>query len=521
MKDKNYFPLFMLIAVAFGVLLGTTLNFYTEIPILVGNKSENKIKKLLQFIEQEYVDNIDTDSVLDDVITEIVANLDPHSVYFPKEIYAVSKENLQGNFEGIGVQFFMHQDSLVVTHILSGGPSETAGILAGDRILIADKDTLYGKNMRSRDIVKILKGPTNTKVDLQIYRKGIENLIMVTLRRNKVPIQSAKVAYMINDSLGYLKLDRFAATSYHEVNSKLLQLKAEGAKNLVFDLRQNGGGFIHIANAIIDEFIPEGKLIVFTENNKSIKEEFYATEEGVFEEANIYVLIDEGSASASEIFAGAFQDNDQGTIIGRRSFGKGLVQREMKLGDGSAVRLTIARYYTPTGRSIQKPYSLNDVASYANDYKNRVLRGELLHKDSIKVYDSLKFTTPKGKVVYGGGGIIPDVFVAVDTTSYIENEYFSKINSFTFEYADDNRNELLEQGFEDYDLNTEQQKNILEVFLSETNLERNVSAEKKALLSHYLKALIARQIFDETSFSKINDRRDPMLLKVIELDSIQ
>lgn len=521
MRNKNNFPLFLGIAIAFGILVGASLNFPSENVFFKGNSSEQKIKKLLQFIEQDYVDKVDTDGILDNVITDIISNLDPHSVYFPKEIYSASQENLQGNFEGIGVQFFMYQDSLVVTHILSGGPSETAGVLAGDRILIADKDTLYGKNMRSRDIVKILKGPSNTTVDLQIYRKGAENLIPITIRRNKVAIQSAEVAYMINDSLGYLKLERFAATSYHEVSDKLNDLKSKGAKNLVFDLRQNGGGFIHVANAIIDEFLSDGKLIVFTENNKGKKEEFYATEQGVFERGTIYVLIDEGSASASEIFAGALQDNDQGVIIGRRSFGKGLVQQEMKLGDGSAVRLTIARYYTPTGRSIQKPYKLNDGENYAHDYQDRILNGELLSRDSIKVIDSLKFTTPKGKVVYGGGGIIPDVFVAVDTTSYIENGYFSKINSFTFKYADYHRNELLEQGFEKYDLNTEQQKNILEVFLSETNLERNISAEKKALLSHYLKALIARQIFDETSFSKINDRRDPMLLKVIELDSLQ
>ena len=521
MRNKNNFPLFLGIAIAFGILVGSTLNFPTDVALFSGNKSEQKIKKLLQFIEQDYVDKVDTDGILDDVITDIITKLDPHSIYFPKDIYSASQENLQGNFEGIGVQFMMHQDSLVVTHVLKDGPSEIAGVLAGDRILIAGKDTLFNKNMISRDIVKILKGPANTVVDLQIHRKGLDKLLSISLKRNKVAILSAEVSYMLNDSLGYLKLDRFAATSYNEVSSKLFSLKEQGAKNLIFDLRQNGGGFIHIANAIIDEFLGDGKLIVFTENNKGSKEEFYATKEGQFEEGTVYVLIDEGSASASEIFAGALQDNDQGVIIGRRSFGKGLVQQEMKLGDGSAVRLTIARYYTPTGRSIQKPYKLNDGENYAHDYQDRILSGELLSRDSIKVTDSLKFTTPKGKVVYGGGGIIPDVFVAVDTTAYLENGYFTKINSFTFEYADSHRSSLVTQGFEKYDNDTEQQKHILNLFLEEVQLEKTATSDKKKLVSHYLKALIARQAFDETAFSKINDRRDPMVLKVLELDSIQ
>jgi carboxyl-terminal processing protease len=521
MRDKNNFPLYLAVAIVFGIFIGSTLDFPTEGTLFQGNQSEQKIKKLLQFIEQDYVDNVDTEDILDKVITDIVSSLDPHSVYFPKDTYAASQENLRGNFEGIGVQFFMHLDSLVVTHVLKGGPSEVAGILAGDRILIADTDTLFNKNMRSRDIVKILKGPANTSVDLQIYRRGFDSLFPVSLRRNKVAILSAEVAYMLNDSLGYLKLDRFAATSAAEVGLQLQELKKRGAKNLVFDLRQNGGGFIHIANLIIDEFLEKGKLIVFTENNKGNKQEFFATEEGSFENGNIYVLLDEGSASASEIFAGALQDNDKGVIIGRRSFGKGLVQEEMKLGDGSAIRLTIARYYTPTGRSIQKPYKLNDGANYAQDYQDRILNGELLSRDSIKVVDSLKFTTPKGKVVYGGGGIIPDVFVAVDTTSYLENGYFSKMNTFTFEYADSHRKKMVAKGFENYDQDTAQQEKILALFLKEILLERELPADKKKVLRHYLKALIARQLFDETAFFQINGRRDPMLLKVLELDSIQ
>ncbi|WP_152286107.1 S41 family peptidase [Flavicella marina] len=519
MRNKNNFPLFLGIAIAFGIFVGSTLNFPSESGLFSANKSEQKIKKLLQFIEQDYVDQVNTDEILDDVIADIISSLDPHSVYFPKDIYAASHENLKGNFEGIGVQFLMHNDSLVVTHVIEGGPSEAAGILAGDRILIANNDTLVNKNITSRDVVKVLKGPANTNVDLQVYRKDIDSILPIAIKRNKVPILSAEVAYMLNDSLGYLKLDRFAATSYHEVSSKLFELKEKGAKNLVFDLRQNGGGFIHVANAIIDEFLEDGKLIVFTKNNKNKKEEFFATEEGIFEKGKVYVLIDEGSASASEIFAGALQDNDKGVIIGRRSFGKGLVQQEMKLGDGSAVRLTIARYYTPTGRSIQKPYKLNDGENYAHDYQDRILSGELLSKDSIKVADSLKYTTPKGKVVYGGGGIIPDVFVPIDTTTYIENVYFSQLNSFTFEYGDAHRKEILENGFENFENNFDEDDVIVNAFLKEVRFERSVDAKKKTILKHYLRAFIARQVFDETAFYELYQKRDPMIQKVMVLES--
>lgn len=521
MRNKNNFPLFLGIAIAIGIFIGSTLNFPEGNALFVQNKNEQKMKKLMQFIEQDYVEKVDTDALLDEVIVDIISKLDPHSVYFPKSMYSASQENLQGNFEGIGVHFQMRNDSLVVSKVVKNGPSDKAGIVAGDRILIADSDTLFNKNLHSSQIVKILKGPAQSEVQLQIYRKGNPNLIPIKIIRDKIPILSAEVGYMVNDSLGYLKLDRFAATSYTEVSRQLRNLKNEGAKNLIFDLRQNSGGFIHIANLIIDEFLSKGKLIVFTENNKGKKDEFFATEKGEFEEGKIYVLIDEGSASASEIFAGALQDNDQGVIIGRRSFGKGLVQQEMKLGDGSAVRLTIARYYTPTGRSIQKPYKLNDNENYAHDYKDRILNGELLSKDSIKVVDSLKYTTPKGKVVYGGGGIIPDVFVAVDTTSYIEGGYFALLSKFTFEYADAHRTEILETGFENFNTAFDMDGKILESFLNEAKTGGEVNKQKKEMLKHYLKAMLAREVFDETAFSIINNKRDPMILKVLELERNQ
>ena len=521
MKNKNNLPLYLGLSLAIGVLIGGFFNFPNVNSSVFGTTDSNqKIQKLLTFIEQEYVDKVDTEVLLDNVIADLLGKLDPHSVYFPKDEFLANKENLQGNFEGIGVQFSMHKDTLVVTHVLKGGPSEGSGILAGDRILVANQDTLFNKNLSNLDIVKVLKGPANTPVALSVYRKDNEALLTFNLERNKVAIQSAEVAYMLTDQLGYVKLDRFAMTSFQELQQQLVALKKEGATNLILDLRQNGGGYIHIANQIADQFLSEGKLIVFTENNKGVKEEFYATDKGVFQKGKVYVLIDEGSASASEIVAGALQDNDIGTIVGRRSFGKGLVQEEMKLGDGSAVRLTIARYFTPTGRSIQKPYKMNDAQGYALDYQNRLLNGELLSKDSIKVTDSLKFTTAKGKVVYGGGGIIPDVFVAVDTTRYIENRYFMKINDFTFAYADTHRKALLTKGFTSFEREYDANTKVLNAYIHKFKTEKwKLNSKQKHILNHYLKALITRQVFGETAFYKVTNTEDVMISKILELEA--
>ncbi|MFC2110281.1 S41 family peptidase [Bacteroidota bacterium] len=519
LNNTKNLPLLLGLAVAFGIALGSMFNFQNEFTnYFVSSQKDSKLRKLIQFIEQDYVDEVNTDNLVEDVITGIVNKLDPHSVYFPKEDFVANHENMQGKFEGIGVQFFMNNDSLVVTKVIKGGPSEKAGVLAGDRILLANNDTLFNKNLSSRDVVKILKGPAETQVDLEIFRKETQEIVKIPIIRNKVDILSVEVAYMLTDSLGYLKLDRFAMTSYNEFKNKLTDLQNQGAKKLVLDLRQNGGGFIHVANAIIDEFLEKGKLIVFTENNKGRIEESYATANGSFQNGKVYVLIDEGSASASEILAGALQDNDKGVIVGRRSFGKGLVQQEMDLGDGSAVRLTVARYFTPTGRSIQKPYKLNDGENYSHDYQERILRGELLSKDSIKVADSLKFTTPKGKVVYGGGGIIPDVFVPIDTTAYLENFYFNSLNNFTFDYVDKRRKKMKSLKVEDFVASFDLNDEVLKEYFKYIKWDKVVSEEKKKLIKHYLKALVARQAYDEIAFYKINQQQDKMIEKVLELE---
>ena len=520
MKNKNNFPIYFSLAVVLGIIIGMSLNGSSSdmLSLSRNTSQEKKIKRLINFIERDYVDKVDTEDLLDGAITQMLGKLDPHSVYIPKENQQANIENMQGNFVGIGVQFRMIKDSITVIQPIKGGPSIKAGIKAGDRILMANKDTLYGKNMFSNKVPKYLKGKPNTKVALQVYRKSNDSLFTIDITRGKVNIKSVDLAYMINDSVGYIKLDRFARNTYREFKSSLNTLIDDGMTDLVLDLRGNGGGYIDIANSIIDEFLEDDKLIVFTKNNKDEIDESFATSRGSFEKGGLYVLIDENSASASEIVAGALQDNDKGTIIGRRSFGKGLVQVEMDLGDGSAVRLTTARYYTPTGRSIQKPYSKDGNRNYYRDYQKRIASGELLNKDSIKVVDSLKFETPKGKVVYGGGGIIPDVFVAIDTTSYMSNFYFNTVNNFAFDYVDNNRKKLQNWNVDSFVNDFDKDETVLDSYLSSIKDRAKPSYNTKKSLKKYLKASIANVLFGDVGFYRIIHQDDKMLQKVLELE---
>ncbi|CAA0230711.1 S41 family peptidase [Tenacibaculum maritimum] len=525
--NKNNLPIYLSIAIVIGILIGYLLNLGQGNNLAFSPKSskEIKIKRLIDYIQHDYVDTINTDSLLDDAITNMLEKLDPHSVYIPKENLQAVTENMQGNFVGIGVQFRMNQDSIMVIHPIKNGPSIKAGIKAGDRILLANKDTLYGKGLRSNQILNVLKGNPNTNITLQIYRKTIDSLFEVEIQRGKVNIKSVDVAYMLNDSIGYIKLDRFARNTYKEFKNALNSLLNKGMTDLVLDLRGNGGGFIDIANQIVDEFLEDGKLIVFTKNNKGRIHKSFATEKGDFENGGLYVLIDQNSASASEIVAGALQDNDKGTIIGRRSFGKGLVQEEMELGDGSAVRLTTARYYTPTGRSIQKQYksknNLNikgfaNTIEYSNDIQERYENGELFHKDSIKIIDSLKFTTPKGKIVYGGGGIVPDVFIPIDTTNYIQNIYFRPINEFTFDYVDRNRKELSKLSIEDFIQNFDHDNSVSALFVSKLGATV-LSPKLKRQLKKHLKTLVASELFSDEGLYRVNQLDDKMIQKVFTL----
>lgn len=529
--NKNNLPLYFAFAIVLGILIGSFFSGGNSSNNLFAKKSPNeaKIKRLMDYIERDYVDSVNTDKILDGAITQILGKLDPHSRYIPKENLQAVTENMQGNFVGIGVQFRMIKDSITVIQPIKGGPSIKAGIVAGDRILMSNQDTLFGKNYNSNTIPKYLKGKKGTNVKLQVYRKTNDSLFTVHLRRGDVAIKSVDVSYMLNDSVGYIKLERFARTSYREFKSALTKLQNRGMTDLVLDLRGNGGGYIDIAHKITDEFLEDGKLIVYTKDNKGNVDNYYATNRGTFEKGGLYVLVDQNSASASEIVAGALQDNDRGTTLGRRTFGKGLVQEDRDLGDGSAVRLTIARYYTPTGRSIQKPYEKGNGEKYSNDFNNRYRNGELLNKDSIKVVDSLKFTTPKGKIVYGGGGIVPDVFVAIDTTSYLNNFYFNTVQNFAFDLVDNNRKEFTKVSLDDfiksYDIEKAYSAYIKRINSTLLDTRRrlnrtyNPKGKTAETLKQYLKATIANQIYGDEGFYRIIQLDDKMLLKVLELES--
>ncbi|CAL2082100.1 S41 family peptidase [Tenacibaculum sp. 190524A05c] len=528
--NKNNLPIFFAIAMAFGILIGA---FFTGQSTTLSKSSlnEQKVKRLINFIEQDYVDEVNTDELLDGAIAQMLTKLDPHSVYIPKENLQAVTENMQGNFVGIGVQFRIIEDSITVVHPMKGGPSIKKGIKAGDRILIADSDTLYGKGIGNGQVLKTLKGAPNTEVKLKVYRKSNDSLFDVTVERGKVNIKSVDIAYMLNDSIGYIKLDRFARNTYKEFKESLTILKELGMTDLVLDLRGNGGGFIDIANKIVDEFLEDDKLIVFTKNNGGEINESFATERGDFEDGGLYVLMDENSASASEIVAGALQDNDKGIIVGRRSFGKGLVQEEMDLGDGSAVRLTTARYYTPTGRSIQKPYkkpskedenglsgnASSSQVNYGSEVENRYKNGELLNRDSIKIVDSLKYTTPKGKIVYGGGGIVPDVFVPIDTSSYISTYYYAYLNDFAFKYVDNNRTKLSGIRIDEFIKSFDDDNKVSNTFLSKIK-DFQPSMLTKQKLRKFLKATIARELFNDQGLYRMNHLDDKMILKVLELE---
>lgn len=518
-KNNIYIPLLLAVAVILGIAIGSKLNYPKSTNALLFNQSpqEEKIKRLIDYIQYDYVDKVDTDSLLDGTIKQILSKLDPHSVYIPAADAGEIAERMSGEFVGIGVSFRMYGDSITVMKVLEDGPSKKAGIKSGDRILIADKDTLYGKNLENDFIISKLKGKPRTKVNLTIYRKSEDKIYTVLLKRGKVPIKSIDAHYMINDSLGYIKLSRFAATSYDEFKKALDELLAQKMDHLVLDLRGNPGGYLGVATKIVDEFLEDDKLIVFTKNKGGKIDKSFASEKGDFEDGKVYVLIDENSASASEIIAGALQDNDKGIIVGRRSFGKGLVQQEMELGDGSAVRLTISRYYTPTGRSIQKPYE-GDKNYYNDNFRERYLSGELESVDSIKVVDSLKYTTPKGKTVYGGGGIVPDEFVAIDSVAYFGTFYITAMRNFVFNYVDTHRKELEKMTFEEFNENFDKDDKILDDFLAIVQKNTQGEIEHKAYFKRYLHSVFAGSLFDDTAFHKVINKNDKMLQTINELE---
>lgn len=521
-KYKIYIPLLIGLAVAAGIFIGGNLDFQDKSDkLFTSNSKKDKLNRLIDYIDFEYVEDVNTDSIVDVTVNGILDNLDPHSVYIPKEKMKRTAENMKGNFVGIGINFYTFKDTITVIKTIENGPSAKAGILGGDRILEANGQSLLGETNDS--LVEKLRGKRYSEVILKVLRKGEPDLLTFNVTRDEVPIKSVDASYMLTDNLGYIKINRFAESTYQEFIDALKDLKNEGATSLALDLRGNPGGFLEIAVNIIDEFLEDNKLIVYTRNKKGDEDRSYATKRGIFENGQVFVMIDENSASASEIIAGALQDNDKGTIVGRRSYGKGLVQREMQLGDGSAVRLTVSKYYTPTGRSIQRSYA-NGNTDYYDDFAYRVNNGELLDPSKIEVADSLKYKTPKGKIVYGGGGIIPDVFVPLDqkmyneTLSFLERKgYFS---NFIFEEIEKDRqayNAISKQDFFDNFQVDDQMVKDFENYLQIKTRSNIVFVAYRDQAKYYLKATIAEQLYGFGAFYKILNKHDTMIDKVKQL----
>ncbi len=506
----------------FGLFLGLFGYKYLEQHRRIENPTKEKFNRLLDYVDHYYVSEVNTDSIVDATINSILSKLDPHSVYIAPEDAQFITERMNGDFVGIGVNFMINKDTIMVIKTIPDGPSDVAGIYAGDRILMANKDTLYGKRLNEiKSVTTYLKGPLNSKVNLEVYRpqKGKQHF---NVTRGVVPIKSVQASIQLNDTLGYIKVERFAKTTYKEFKKALTGLKKSGVSSLIVDLRNNSGGYIAPAIDIADEFLEDDKLILFTKDRDEKIDKSFATSSGMFEEGNIYVLIDENSASASEILAGALQDNDKGTIIGRRSFGKGLVQQEMELGDGSKVRLTVSRYYTPTGRSIQRPYDKGTEAYY-DEYTERYESGELTDASKVKFNDTLVFTTPKGKKVYGGGGIIPDVYVPKDISHDLEvlnfADYAGVIVQFVFVELDSNRSfyrDVASKGIETLEISDDLVKAFKKYSEGKGLVYKGIDINDTIKI--YLQSEMARQLNDNDQSFRLRLKTDPMLKKILDLD---
>jgi carboxyl-terminal processing protease len=525
-KLSVYFPFFLALVLIFGIVIGIQLGNVGKGFSFFSLKRSDKLNEIIDYVHNNYVDTVSEVTLNEKAITSLLQTLDPHSVYIPAREYHDALDPLLGGFEGIGVQFRIENDTITVITPVSGGPSEKLGIKAGDRIVRIDGKNVAGIKITNNDVMRKLKGKKGTKVNVSIFRRGVHGLLDYTVTRDVIPTYSMDVAYMVKPGIGYIRLNNFSATTHEEINNGLKRLRSQGMKKLIFDLRGNGGGYLQAAIDVADEFLPAQKLIVYTEGQHHPREYFYATAEGLFETGDLIVMIDEWSASASEIVAGAIQDNDRGTIIGRRSFGKGLVQGQLTLKDSSLVRLTISRYYTPTGRCIQKPYN-NGTDAYYNDYYHRFMNGELDNPDSIHFADSLKFKTPKGKVVYGGGGIMPDIYVPVEKDSALRyyNQVVNKgfLYQYAFDYTDKYRKDLEKyKSFAEFDRNFRITDEVYNDFTAYA-LKKGVKHEGKNLVFSdnrakiLLKAYIGRNILDNAGFYPLLNSFDPAFLKAVEM----
>jgi carboxyl-terminal processing protease len=493
----------------------------------VSNNQLEKLQSVIQIINYAYVDTVSQEKLIEHAIVGMLDQLDPHSVYISKEEVREMNEPLEGNFEGIGIQFNILRDTITVVATIPGGPSEKLGIMAGDKIVKIEGQNVAGTGIKNNDVLKKLRGNKGTRVSVSIMRQNDTKLLDYTITRDKIPIFSVDATYMATPTVGYIKLNRFAQTTMEEFRASLKKLKEAGMKDLILDLSDNGGGYLNTAIDLADEFLEDRKLIVYTQGVYSPKQMSYATSRGDFEKGKLVVLINENSASASEIVSGAVQDWDRGIVIGRRSFGKGLVQKPFSLPDGSMIRLTTAKYYTPIGRNIQKPYEKGH-EEYYKDIYNRFKHGELVNKDSINLPDSLKFYTPNKRLVFGGGGIMPDIFIPLDTTKL--NDYHTDLlrkgtmNKFSFDYVNKNRQALLKTypKVDDFKKNFKLDKKIFDDLIATAEKDSIKRNEKqldvaRSLIETEIRSLIARDLYNNEAFYEVYNETNPSYQKALEV----
>jgi C-terminal peptidase (prc) len=523
--QKIFNPLFVAIAAICGILAGSIITErHNERITRTHKKLDNKIDMLLNLVNLQYVDKVDIDSLVEQSIPKILEELDPHTVYVPAKDLQMVNDELEGSFSGIGVQFNIQNDTVMIVSVISGGPSEKLGILPGDRIVKVNDTLFVGESINNEKVMHKLRGPKGTHVTLGVKRHSADSLLTFDITRGDVPVNSVDAHFMMQKQTGYIKVGKFGATTYNEFVYALEELKEKGANRFIIDLRGNSGGFLEAASYMINEFLHAGDMIVYTEGKAQKRQDIRADGRGEFQDYPLAVLIDEWSASASEIFAGAMQDNDRGVILGRRSFGKGLVQQQITLNDSSAIRLTVARYYTPSGRCIQKPY--DDKNKYQQEVYDRYSSGEIYNQDSMKsTTDTMKYYTVGKRVVYGGGGIMPDIFVPYDTTN--NSRYFTKlVNSailydFAFKYSDEHRQLLYD--FADY----KKADNFLKgqplyeevlAFAEGKNIkkEMNQAERSKRKITQLARSYILRNIYGENAFYDIFSEDDPVIKEALK-----
>ena len=521
--DNKLRPVWVAIILLSGILLGLYINKGVSRKVQI--EGGTKFDEVMWYVGNDYVEKPDALKLQDEAIAAMMEKLDPHSAYISLDEFNEVNDPRLGSFDGIGVQFRLEKDTIAIVNVIKGGPSEKVGILAGDRIVYVDDTLVASKKLKNEDVMRKLKGPKGTKVRVRVLRRGVEGLLDYTITRDAIPTYSVDIAYMLDEKTGYLKLSKFSATTVDEFKKAIWDLNAQGMQQLVFDLRGNTGGYLAAAVDIADEFLPKGSLIVYTEGRNRPRNYMKARRKGMLEDTPVVVLIDGESASASEIVAGALQDNDRGTIVGRRSFGKGLVQEQIMLSDQSAIRLTVARYYTPTGRCIQKPYGDNK-EEYLLESFDRYENGELFHPDSIHFADSLKFTTPKGKTVYGGGGIMPDIYVPLvdDSTEYYFNRIVNTglLYQYAFDYTDKHRSQLqryksveaFDRSFAVSDIMFDELVKMAGEKGIKGNDEQKRVARREA--NTLLKAYIARNLFDDEGFYPIYAPMDEILQRALQ-----